>query len=404
MSFSSFIAGRITLHSKRTFSKLIVRIAIIGIMLGLGVMIVSVAIVKGFKQEIREKVRGFSGDIQIIKFDSNNSYENSPFDIDPKFVKRAKSNSIITHVMPYATKAGIMKANGEIEGVVLKGVDSTYNWNFFRQALVQGQVLSFKNPARHEIMISNYTAARLKLKLGDDFLMYFVQEPLKRRKFHICGIFNVGVDEVDRTFVIGELPVVRNLNNWNINSTGGYEVQVDQFRDMDEANDALGKFMPPQLRSVTVEDSYPTIFEWLKLLDVNTQVMLILMLVVAVINMVSALLIMILERTSMIGMFKAMGAGNWSIQKIFLYNALFLISVGMVLGNLLGLGFGYLQASTHLLKLDQASYYMTFVPIDLEVVDVILLNIGTLVICLLVLLIPSALVTRISPVRAIRFK
>jgi lipoprotein-releasing system permease protein len=404
MSFSSFIAGRITFQSRRTFSKLIVRIAIIGIMLGLGVMILSVAIVKGFKQEIREKVRGFAGDMQVVKFDSNNSYENSPFDIDAGFLKKAGKQPLVQRIMPYATKPGIIKANGEIEGVVLKGVDASYDWNFFKHALVAGTVLDFKDSAKHQIMISSYTAARLKLKLGDSFLMYFVQEPLKRRKFSICGIFNIGVDEVDKTFVISDLPVVRGINGWAANTTGGYEVRAADFDDLNAAFDELGEVMPAELHAYTVEENYPTIFEWLKLLDVNTQVMLVLMLLVAVINMISALLIMILERTSMIGMFKAMGANNWSIQKVFLYNAAFLIGMGLLLGNLLGLGLGYFQQTTHFFKLDQASYYMKFVPIQIKFTDVILLNVGTLILCLLVLLIPSTLVSRISPVRAIRFK
>ncbi|GAB2693423.1 FtsX-like permease family protein [Mucilaginibacter koreensis] len=404
MSFSSFVAGRITFQSKRTFSKLIVRIAIIGIMLGLGVMILSVAIVKGFKQEIREKVRGFAGDIQVVKFDLNNSYENTPFDIDAAFLKKAEKQPLIQRIMPYATKPGIIKANGEIEGVVLKGVDASYDWRFFNQALVKGRVLGFKDSTKHEIMISSYTAARLKLKLGDSFLMYFVQEPLKRRKFTICGIFNVGVDEVDKTFVISDLQLVRGINNWAANTTGGYEVRTTDFDHLDAAFDELGEVMPAQLHAYTVEENYSTIFEWLKLLDVNTQVMLVLMLLVAVINMISALLIMILERTSTIGMFKAMGADNWSIQKIFLYNAAFLIGMGLLLGNLLGLGLGYFQQITHFFKLDQASYYMNFVPIEIKFTDVLLLNIGTLLLCLLVLLIPSTLVSRISPVRAIRFK
>lgn len=406
MSFSSFIAERITFKSKRTFSKLIVRIAIVGIMLGLGVMILSVAIVKGFKQEIRTKVRGFAGDIQVVKYDLNNSYENTPFDPDNNFIRKAKTEPLISHIMPYATKPGIMKANGEIEGVVLKGVDRDYDWSFIKQSLVQGSVINFKDSAQaqHQVMISSYTAARLKLKLGDDFLMYFVQEPLRKRKFHICGIYNVGIDEVDKTFVIGDLSVIRRLNDWTPDAVGGYEIRVADFDQIADANDQLGDIMPPKLHSYTVDENYPAIFEWLSLLDINTQVMLVLMLLVAVINMISALLIMILERTSMIGMLKAMGASNWGIQKVFLLNAAYLIGLGMLLGNLFGIGIGLFQEHTHLLRLDQASYYMTFVPIELNVSDVVLLNAGTLVICLLIMLIPSLLVTRISPVRAIRFK
>jgi lipoprotein-releasing system permease protein len=406
LSFSSFIASRITFKSKRTFSKLIVRIAILGIMLGLGVMILSVTIVKGFKREVREKIRGFAGDIQVTKFDNNFSYENSPFKSDTGFVDSVKRISLVKYIMPYGTKPGIIKANGEIEGVVLKGLDKTYNWEAFNKNMVSGRSINFADSAaaQKQIMISSYTASRLKLKVGDDFLMYFIQEPLRKRKFTIIGIFNVGVEEVDKTFVIGNLSVVQRLNNWTKREVGGYEVQVAGFDQIDAANDSLNMALPPYLRSYTIGETYPNIFDWLKLLDVNAQVMLILMLVVAVINMISALLIMILERTAMIGMFKAMGATNWDIQQVFLFNATWLVGLGMLFGNLFGVGLSLLQQHTHFLKLDQASYYMNFVPIELDWQDVALLNVGTLVICLVVLLIPSMLVSKISPVKAIRFK
>jgi lipoprotein-releasing system permease protein len=406
LNFSSFIASRITFQSKRTFSKLIVRIAIVGIMLGLGVMILSVAIVKGFKREIQQKVRGFAGDLQITKFDNNFSYENTPFAIDPSFERKVKANAHITRLMPYATKPGIIKANDEIEGVVLKGVDKNYDWAGFKHTLIAGKVINMADSvaAQKQIMISAYTAARLKLKVGDDFLMYFIQETSRKRKFTIAGIFEVGVEDVDKSFVIGNLSIIQRLNNWSANEVGGYEIQVANFSKRGQAYDEVSNILPTYLRAYTIDETYPTIFEWLNLLDVNARVMLILMLIVAVINMISALLIMILERTAMIGMLKAMGADNWRIQKVFLYNAAYLIGAGLLLGNLLGIGLGVIQNQTHFLKLDKASYYMSFVPVELTVLDVVLLNLGTLLICLLVLLVPSTLVSRISPVRAIRFK
>ena len=406
MNFASFIASRISFRSKRTFSKMIVRIAITGIMLGLGVMILSVAIVKGFKSEVREKIRGFAGDIQVSKLDLNTSYENSPFATNDTFITKCRANKSITHVAPYATKSGIIKANSQIEGVLMKGVDKTYNWHFIQQMLVAGRVIDFKDSveAQKQILISQYTANRLKLKLGDDILMYFVQEPLRKRKFKIVGIFDIGVEEVDKTFVIGDLSLIRRLNSWKDNEIGGYEVSVNDFDNLTAINSNIGDIIPTSLKAVTVTESYQTVFEWLQLLDVNTRIILILMLAVAVINMISALLIMILERTSMIGMFKAMGATNRQIQQIFLTNAFYLIGFGLILGNLFGIGLGLLQYKTHLFKLDQTNYYMKFVPIQIDWADIVLLNAGTLVICLLVLVIPSTLVSRISPVKAIRFK
>ncbi|RCH56477.1 ABC transporter permease [Mucilaginibacter hurinus] len=406
MSFSSFIAGRITFRSRRTFSKLIVRIAVIGIMLGLGVMILSLAIVQGFKQEIREKIRGFSGDIQVVKFDLNNSYENSPFIADNDFVKQARKNKLINYIVPFAIKPGIIKANDEIEGVVLKGVDKQYDWSFFTKGTLEGKVIDFKDSlaAQKQIMVSRRIADRLKLKVGDDLLMYFVQEPLRKRKFTICGIYSAGIDEVDKIYVIGSLSLIQRLNDWGREEIGGYEVRISDFNRLAQADDFLERTMPIRLKSYSILEIYPTVFEWLTMIDVNDRVMLILMLVVAVINMISALLIMILERTAMIGIFKAMGASNWSIQKIFLYNAFYLIGLGLILGNLFGLGISFFQIKTHFFKLDPASYYMSFVPISISWTDVVMLNIGTLVICLIVLIVPSTLVTKISPVKAIRFK
>lgn len=406
MNFSSFIAGRITFKSKRTFSKLIVRIAVVGIMLGLGVMILSIAIVKGFKQEIREKIRGFAGDMQVVKFDLNNSYENSPFVKDDQFVKQALQDKRIISIKPFATKPAIIKANDEIEGIVLKGVDKTYDWKVFAKTLLEGKYIDFSDStkANEQVMISRHTADRLKLKAGDDILMYFVQEPLRKRKLTISGIYSSGVDEVDKTFVIGSLPLIQRLNNWEANEIGGYEVRVADFDKLSQADTYMDTVIPVRLKSYTIQQNYPTIFEWLQLLDVNARVMLILMLIVAVINMISALLIMILERTSMIGMLKALGATNWRIQKIFLYNAFYLIGLGLILGNLFGVGLGLFQHQTHFFKLDPASYYMAFVPVQINWLDVVLLNAGTLVVCLLVLLIPSALVSKILPVKAIRFK
>ena len=382
------------------------RIAIVGIMLGLGVMILSLAVVRGFKQEIREKMRGFAGDIQVVKYDLNESYENSPFDEDTKLEKQALSKQLITHVMPFATKPGIIRAKDEIEGVVLKGVEKKYDWSFFKKIMITGKVIDFTDSvaAQKQIMISEQTADRLKLKVGDNILMYFVQEPLRKRPFKICGIYRSGVEEVDKTFVVGALSLIQRLNNWSPNQIGGYELRVDDFDRLNEAASYLDNILPVKLKAYTILQTYPTIFEWLKLLDTNTVVMLVLMLAVAVINMISALLIMILERTSMIGMFKAMGATNWSLQKIFLYNAFYLVGVGLLLGNLLGFGLGYLQLITHFFKLDPASYYMSFVPIQFNWLDAVLLNVGTLIICFLVLIIPSTLVTKISPVKAIRFK
>lgn len=406
MDLPLFIAKRITFNSQRTFSKLIVRIAILGIMLGLAVMILAVAIVKGFKSEIREKVRGFSGDIQITKLDLNASFENSPFVLSDEAIKKFRKEPGITDIQAIATKNGIINAGDEIEGVVLKGVDRNYNWTYFNKILVSGKAIDFSDSlkSRSQIIISKYTADRLKLKVGDDFLMYFIENSLRKRKFQIAGIYDLGVEEVDKVFVIGDIALIRSLNNWGPEEVGGYELRVSNFENLDPIADKVYEELDIELKSYTIKDYYPTIFEWLSLLDVNTQVILVLMIAVAVINMISALLIMILERTNMIGILKALGSTNWNVRKIFMYNAAYLIGAGLLLGNILGVGLGLFQHYTHFFTLDQASYYISFVPVMLDMRDILLLNVGTLTISLFVLLIPSMLVTRISPLKAIRFK
>jgi len=406
LNLSLFIAKRITFNANRTFSKLIVRIAILGVSLGLAVMILAIAIVKGFKSEIREKVRGFSGDIQITKLDLNSSFENTPFSLADSLFRKIAGEPGIEWIQSFATKPGIINTNEEIEGVVLKGVGPDYNWTYFKKILISGQPIDFSDnlKSKTQILISKYTADRLKLKVGDDFLMYFIENSLRKRKFQIVGIYELGVDEVDKLHVIGDINLIRNLNNWSQKEVGGYELRVSKFDQLDAIENRVYEALGMNLKSYTIKQYYPTIFDWLSLLDVNTQVILILMLAVAVINMISAFLIMILERTNMIGLLKALGSTNWHIRKIFLCNAAYLIIWGLIYGNILGVGLGLFQAKTHFFSLDQASYYIDFVPVQLNFADVILLNIGTLLICLVVLLLPSLLVTRISPLKAIRFK
>jgi lipoprotein-releasing system permease protein len=381
-----------------------VRIAILGIMLGLSVMILSIAIVKGFQVEIKEKVRGFSGDIVVLKYDLNSSFENSPFRIDPNTLKTILSFPEVSYAQPYATKPGIINTNNEIEGVVMKGVDKSYRWDYLKKILVSGTVIDFSDStkAKSQILISQYTADRLKLKTGDNFQIYF--GPLRRRPFKIVGIYDLGIEDVDKTYVIGDIAVIRRLNDWDQQQVGGYEIRLRDFNKLDTVADKVYNSLDIKVKSYSIKEYYPEIFQWLSLLDVNTEVLLVLMLAVAVINMISALLIIILERANMIGILKALGSTDWSIRKIFLYNATYLIGFGLFLGNLLGIGLALFQDYTHFFSLDQASYYITFVPIELNASDVIFVNIGTLVICLSVLIIPSMLVTRISPVKAIAFK
>jgi lipoprotein-releasing system permease protein len=406
LNFPLFLAKRITTKSNRTFSKLIVRVAIAGIMLGLTIMILAIAVLKGFKSEVIEKQRGFSGDVVLFQFDLNPAYDNTPFSLSDSTRDKLIAIPSVKTIQPFATKPGIIKANEEIEGVVLKGIDKTYNQEFISSILVEGRSIDFTDDEsiNSQILISNYLANRLSLKLGDDFLMYFIQEPLRKRKFTIVGIFNQGAEEIDKTFVIGNLGLIQRLNNWSDDTVGGYELMLNSFSNLDESKGQINDVLPIELRSLNVVEYYPEVFQWLDLLDVNTEVILFLMVLVAVINMISALLIMILERTQMIGILKALGFSNGGIRRVFLYNATYLIGYGLLLGNLLGLGLCLIQSQTKFIKLDQASYYVDHVPVSIGFSDILFLNLGTLLICLLVLLIPSGLVSRISPVKAIGFK
>ena len=379
--------------------------SVLAIALGVAVMILSMAIVKGFKQEIREKVRAFSGDVQVLKNDLNFSLENSSFSLPKSVLEELQSDSSLLSVQAFATKPGIIKVNNEMEGVVLKGIDDSYSAKSIQSILVSGRSINFADTvqAQKEILISNHTARLLHVKVGDDFVMYFVQEPLRKRKFTVVGVYNLGVDEVDNSYVIGSLSLIRRLNNWSASQVGGYEIRLKDFNRLEERAAAIHQSLPIEEKAFTVKELYPTIFQWLSLLDINTQVVFALMLAVALINMVSALLIMILERTTFIGLLKALGSSNWAIRRLFLYQAVFIIGLGLLLGNVLGLGIGFVQQYTHVLPLDEASYYMNFVPIQLEWMDVIWINLGTLSVCLLVLLLPSMLISRILPVKALRF-
>jgi lipoprotein-releasing system permease protein len=401
-----FIAGRIAIKSERTFSKLIVRIAIAGVMLSLAVMMLSVAIIKGFKTEIQEKVRGYIGDVRIFKYGLNNSFELSPFVPGKETLTKLKNNPEVEFFQPYATKPAIISANDEVEGINFKGIDKTFNWDYIRKHLVSGTVINFADSAKatRQILISQFTANRLKLKVGDDFIMYFVQNPPRKRPFKIVGIYDIGVEEIDKGFVIGDLNIIRRLNNWKPNEVGGIEIRIKDFSKLKAVSDGIYQDMELNLKSESVADFFPAIFTWLSLLDVNTKVLLILMMIVGVINMVTALLIMILERTNMIGILKSFGMSDYSVMKIFLYNAAYLVGLGLLLGNVLGLGLGFLQQYTHIYKLDQTSYYLSYVPIEIHFIDVLILNLATLIICVVVLILPSMLVSRISPLKAIRFK
>lgn len=408
-----FIARRLVSDQTgdNRISRPIIFIAILGIALGLAVMIVSTAIVTGFKNEIRGKIIGFGSHIQILNYDSNISYETVPVSGKQEFYDVLKNKPGIKNIQVFATKAGIIKTEEEIQGVVLKGIGSDFDWTFFRNNLTEGEIFQVTDSARtNKVMISKYIADLLKLKTGDSFIMYFIQDPPRMRKFTISGIYNTSLEEFDEIFVLADIGHIRKLNDWNDDQVSGFEISIENFNDLDymtyEVMRTVGVNLDEEgarLITMNIVQKYPQIFDWLNLQDTNVWIILTLMLLVTGFNMVSSLLILILERTNMIGILKAIGSNNLSIRKIFLYQSAFLISKGLLWGNLIGIGLALIQQKTGLVKLDEASYYLATVPINLEISYILLLNTGTLLLTFLMLIIPSHLVTKITPVKAIRF-
>ena len=414
MNLELFIAKRIyfSKEGERKATPPVVRIAMVGIALGLAVMILSVAIVIGFKKEIRNKVIGFGSHIQITNFDNNTSYESTPVAVSDTLLNHLKSFPGITHVEAFATKPGILKTDTDFQGIVLKGVDENYDWTFFRNNLKEGEIPVFdKDKTSTDVLISRYLANMLGLKVGDSFLTYFVGENIRPRKFHITGTYETGFVDYDKIFVMADIRQTRRLNDWDADEVSGLELQVDNYDHLDQiAEDLYFDIAEKQDRNGngyytrSVKEMNPMIFDWLDVQDINVVVILVLILAVAGFTMISGLLIIILERTNMIGILKALGECNTSIRKIFLYISFFLIGKGMIWGNVIGIALCLIQSFFHVVKLDPSIYYLDAVPIDLTVLSLVLLNVGTLAASMLMLLGPSYLITRIEPAKSIRFE
>lgn len=403
--FEVFVARRFTFQAKRPFSKLIVNIAIAGIALGLAVMICSVAIMAGFKGTIRDKVRGFGGDLQISRLNENGNYENAPFRWGKALQLKTAGIPGVKNMSAFASIAGIMSQHSEIEGVLLKGMSADYNRSFYEERLLSGRGLDLRaDTLSTDIMVPRLIASHLRLVTGDQVIMYFIQNPVRTRRLRVVGIYELGMNELDKNFILGDIRLVRKLKDWAPELCAGVQIDIADFDRLETTQKQLNKVMPLTLKVYTIRQLYTQLFDWLSLTDVNVQVILVLMLLVAGINMVSALLIMILERTATIGILKALGSTDGAIRKIFLGVAVYLIGLGMLLGNIIGLGFCLLQQKYQLIGLDAETYYMSYVPIRISLLSVAEINAGTLVVCMLMLLVPSYLVTRINPIKAIRFK
>lgn len=413
MNTELFIAKRITFdkETKQSISRPIIKICIFGISLGLAVMIISVAIVVGFKHEIRKKIIGFGSHIQIVNYDLNTSFETSPISRNQHFYPSLDSLKGIKHIQVFATKPGIIKTKADIQGAIVKGVGSDFDWSFFNENLVEGKSFTVNDSVKtNEVLISKYLSLLLKLKVGDRFIMYFIDKRPRPRSFIVSGIYETSLEEFDRQFILADIGHIKKLNNWEDDQISGFEVLIDNYNDIDNMTYVVRSIAGStfneegqKLQVINIKEKYPQIFDWLNLIDKNVWIILGLMLIVAAFNMISGLLILILDRTNMIGILKAIGTGNKSIKNIFLYQSAFLMIKALFWGNVIGLGICWIQDYFKLLKLNQTSYFIDYAPINFNLFHIVILNIGTLVITMVILLLPSIIISNINPVKTIRF-
>ena len=402
-----FIADRIFSLSKENLSSTVMRLAVASVALAIVVMLISWAVVVGFKNQIRDKVIGFVAPIHVQALDKNESVEETPFVLDSLLVSRLNSIDGISHYQQVANKAGMIKTDDEIQGVVLKGVDENYDWTYFDTYLLEGKTPRYTPDERSmEVLISKSIADKMLLGIGDDVRVWFIDkdQQARGRKFTVKGIFETGLYEFDERFVFADLNQIRKLNGWEDNEAGLLEIALKDNADVGQVNEKLYYALPSELACYTARQSNPQIFDWLDLLDTNVWLIMALMLLVAGITVISMLLIIIIERTSTIGLLKAMGASNKFVRKVFLRRSLRILLIGMLIGNVIGLGFCFVQQYTGFIKLDAATYYLSAVPIEMHFSTVIFINLGTFLLWVLMLLIPTSVINRISPTKSIRFE
>jgi len=410
LNLEYFIARRLVTakNHKSSISAPIIKIAIIAIAVGIIMMIIAIATGVGLQDKIREKISAFNGHIIISNFDDNESDVSiEPLSIRQDFYPKFKNVEGIDHVQAVASKAAIIRTDNAFEGIVFKGVGKEYKWDVLDEYIIDGRKPNLKQNLNNEVLLSQYLANRLNLKVGDKFNTYFMKEGgngmPNLRVFQLMGIYNSGFQEFDATYLIGDIRHVQKINKWRNGQVGAFEVFVDDFNTIEEKGDEVYKAIPSTLNSVTIQQKYYNIFEWVKLFDINIIVIIVIMIVVSTINMVVALLVLILERTQMVGMLKALGAPNWSVRKIFLYNAAYLIVKGLMWGNAISIGLLLIQKYFGIVKLPPESYYVTVAPVAIDIPAILLVNLGTILVCVTLLLIPSYIITKISPVKALRF-
>ncbi|MEO5602827.1 MAG: ABC transporter permease [Cyclobacteriaceae bacterium] len=405
MNLSYFISKRISGGYQEGFSSTIHKIAVISIAIGLAAAIVSFLIMKGFQETVKDKIYSFSGHILITKFSMNNSTEEQPMNYQIELYNEKEKFPFIRHIQEYAHKIGVVKTDDEALGVLIKGVGKSFDTEAFRENMVAGEFIQFQDSGyASQIILSKTIATKLKKNVGDEIIVHFFQNPPRFRRLKVRGIYETNLSEYfDSRVIIGDIRMIQRLNDWSDSLASGLEVFVHDPEQVDNAGVAIGEMMDYDLNIERVSDKFIQVFEWLELLSRQVNILLGIILTVVCVNMISIVLILVMERTQMIGMLKALGASNGFIRSIFIYNGVNLILKGLLLGNILALGLCYIQYKFKLISLNPRDYYMSFVPISWHWEIVALLNVFTLVVVTLILLLPTMAISRITPIKAIRF-